>query len=67
MSVDSISIKDILVPNKAYSTKEVASLVNQNVTSVRQKLQRLVDTNVLIKRKAKNITYWALNPANFEN
>ncbi len=63
MSVDSILSQ--LKPGKAYSTKEIASLCGIKVNMIRPKLQRLVNNSELVKHKAKNITYWALNPKNF--
>jgi len=67
MSVDSHNfIISKLERDKAYSTREIASLCDQPVSNVRQKLQRLYKTGVLLKLPANSITYWALNPKNFE-
>lgn len=66
MSVDThnskINIPSQLEVGKAYSTKEIATLVGIPVSNLRQKLQRLHSSNELLKHTVNNVTYWAINP-----
>jgi|GEM_PF-6127088 len=54
------TLEQVLRPDKAYSVREIASLLGIQVNSTRQKLKKALDKGIVTKHVVDRQVLWAL-------